>query len=465
MTSLQAFVDGLDPTLVRLGGDVPPRHGQDALRQAPVAPAALLLPRDTQDVSDILRQCRQHGLAVVVQGGLTGLAGGAHPRPGEVALSLERMQGVEEIDADCATLTALAGTPLQVAQEAAEAAGFMLPIDLGARGSCTIGGIVATNAGGNHVVRYGMTRRHVLGLEAVLPDGTVLRRLNKMAKNNAGLDWTQLLIGAEGTLGIVTRVVFALQAQPGAVRTALVAVSDFAAALALLRRGGRELPGGWLTFEAMWREFIDLAVDTIGVAVPMARGADLWLLLESTGTADDPALERMLDAAMADGLVTDAVLAASEAQRRQIWALRESPYEYHHHLPRMLGFDVSVPRNQMHAAVEAVRSAMAGQFPNERLGLFGHVGDSNLHVLATLPEQGEAAAKAQIEALVYGIVAERGGSISAEHGIGQSKRAWLHLSRTPEELALLRQLKVAIDPDELLNAGRVFPDMQGRPGD
>lgn len=446
----------IDPASLRLGADVPPRHGQDALRLPFMLPDALLLPRDTQEVSDMLRLCRARGLRVVVQGGLTGLAGGAHPKAGEVALSLERMRGVEEVDADCATLTALAGTPLQEAQEAAEAAGFMLPIDLGSRGSCSVGGVVATNAGGNHVVRYGMTRRHVLGLEAVLPDGTILRRLNKMTKNNAGLDWTQLLIGAEGTLGIITRVVFALQPSPGPVQTALVSVPDFPAALALLRRGARALPGAWLTFEAMWREFVDLAVDMVGVSPPLPRGADLWLLLEATG--DDAALEGVLDAAMTDGLVLDAVLAASEAQRKQIWALRESPYEYHHKIPRMLGFDVSVPRNQMHDAAEAVRTAMRENLPDERIVLFGHVGDSNLHVIATLPEQGELAAKARIEALVYGAVAARGGSISAEHGIGSAKRAWLHLSRTPEELALLRQLKRAVDPDGLLNAERVFPD-------
>ena len=447
----------IDPASLRLGADVPPRHGQDALRLPFMLPDALLLPRDTQDVSDMLRLCRARGLRMVVQGGLTGLAGGGHPKPGEVALSLERMRGVEEIDADCATLTALAGTPLQEVQEAAEAAGFMLPIDLGSRGSCSVGGVVATNAGGNHVVRYGMTRRHVLGLEAVLPDGTILRRLNKMTKNNAGLDWTQLLIGAEGTLGIITRVVFALQPSPGAVQTALVSVPDFPAALALLRRGGRALPGGWLTFEAMWREFVDLAIDMVGVPPPLPRGADLWLLLEATG--DDPALQRLLEAALTDGLVLDAVLAASEAQRKQIWALRESPYEYHHKIPRMLGFDVSVPRNQMHDAAEAVRTAMRETLPDERIALFGHVGDSNLHVIATLPERGEAAAKERIEALVYGAVAARGGSVSAEHGIGTAKRAWLHLSRTPEELALLRQLKHAVDPDGLLNADRVFPDL------
>ena len=445
----------IDPALIRFGDDVPPRHHQDALRLQPTLPDALLLPRTTQDVADIMRLCHQHGTRVVVQGGLTGLAGGAHPKPGEVALSLERMRGIEEVDADCATLTALAGTPLQEAQEAAEAAGFMLPIDLGSRGSCSVGGVVATNAGGNHVVRYGMTRRHVLGLEAVLPDGTILRRLNKMTKNNAGLDWTQLLIGAEGTLGIITRVVFALQPSPGAVRTALVSVPDFPAVLALLRRGASTLPGGWLTFEAMWREFVDVAVDIVGVSPPMQRGADIWLLLEATG--DDAALETLLEAAMADGLVLDAVLAASEAQRKQIWALRESPYEYHHHIPRMLGFDVSVPRSQMHQAAEAVRAAMRETLPDERIALFGHVGDSNLHVLATLPERDQAAAKARIEALVYGVVAALGGSISAEHGIGTAKRAWLHLSRTPEELALLRQLKQAVDPTGLLNMERVFP--------
>ena len=445
----------IDPALIRFGDDVPPRHHQDALRLQPTLPDALLLPRTTQDVADIMRLCHQHGTRVVVQGGLTGLAGGAHPKPGEVALSLERMRGVEEVDADCATLTALAGTPLQEAQEAAEAAGFMLPIDLGSRGSCSVGGVVATNAGGNHVVRYGMTRRHVLGLEAVLPDGTILRRLNKMTKNNAGLDWTQLLIGAEGTLGIITSVVFALQPSPGAVRTALVSVRDFPAVLALLRRGASTLPGGWLTFEAMWREFVDVAVDIVGVSPPMQRGADLWLLLEATG--DDAALETLLEAAMADGLVLDAVLAASEAQRKQIWALRESPYAYHHHIPRMLGFDVSVPRSQMHQAAEAVRAAMRETLPDERIALFGHVGDSNLHVLATLPERDQAAAKARIEALVYGVVASLGGSISAEHGIGTAKRGWLHLSRTPEELALLRQLKQVVDPTGLLNMERVFP--------
>ena len=451
-----ALLQALGPDMVRSGDAIPARHGQDALRRPPTPPAALLLPRDTAEVSAALRHCHAHGLRVVVQGGLTGLAAGAHPGPGEVALSLERMSGVEEIDADCATMTVLAGTPLQVAQDAADAAGFLLPIDLGARGSCTVGGVVSTNAGGNHVVRYGMTRQHVLGLEAVLADGAVLRRLNKMAKNNTGLDWTQLLIGTEGTLGVITRAVFALQPRLPGVRTALVAVPGFAAALALLRRGGHALPGGWLTFEAMWREFLDIAIDLVGVPPPMARGADLWLLLEAGTAPGDPALDTLLEGAMADGLVLDAVLAESKAQRRGIWALRESPYEYAKHLPRILGFDVSIPRGRMQHAVDALRAAMAEAHPAERFGLFGHIGDSNLHVIATLPEAGEDAAKAAIEALVYGIVAAHDGSVSAEHGIGRAKRAWLHLSRTSAELDVLRRVKTALDPTGTLNDGRVL---------
>ena len=451
---MSALVQALGADMVRLGDAMAPRHSQDALRLPPVSPDAVLLPRSTAEVSAALRHCHAQGLRVVVQGGLTGLAGGGHPMAGEVALSLERLSGIEEIDPDCATMTVRAGTPLQVAQDAAEEAGFMLGIDLGARGSCTVGGVISTNAGGNHVVRYGMTRRHVLGLEIVLADGTVVTRLNKMTKNNAGLDWTQLFIGAEGTLGIVTRAVFALQPRPRGLRTALVAVSGFPAALALLRRGEQALPGGWLTFEGMWREFLDLAIDVVRVPPPMARGADLWLLLEATTASEDPALDTLLEQAMAEGLVSDAVMAESEAQRRGIWALRESPYDYAAHLPHVLGFDVSIPRGRMQHAVDALRGAMAGQHPGTRFGLFGHIGDSNLHVVAALPTP-DPAQKAAIEALVYGIVAAHEGSVSAEHGIGQSKRAWLHL-RTPEELGLLRRLKQALDPAGTLNRDRVL---------
>src|SRR3954469_7115519 len=206
---------------IRTGADIPSRNHTDASGLQPAIPQALILPQTTEDVSTALRLCHQHRQAVVTQGGLTGLAGGAHPQTGEIALSLERMNGVEEIDTASATLTALAGTPLAVVQQAADEAGFLCGIDLGARGTCTIGGNIATNAGGNQVLRYGMARRNTLGLEAVLADGTIVRSLNKMLKNNAGYDWTQMFIGSEGTLGVVTRVVLGLHARPEGVQTAL----------------------------------------------------------------------------------------------------------------------------------------------------------------------------------------------------------------------------------------------------
>ena len=199
---------------MRIGPDIPARNHADASGLAPTPPRALILPQTTEDVSTALRICHAHRQSLVTQGGLTGLAGGAHPQAGEIALSLERMSGIEEIDPASATLTALAGTPLAVIQQAADEAGFLCGIDLGARGTCTIGGNIATNAGGNQVLRYGMARRNTLGLEVVLADGTVVRSLNKMLKNNAGYDWTQLFIGSEGTLGVVTRAVIGLHPKP-----------------------------------------------------------------------------------------------------------------------------------------------------------------------------------------------------------------------------------------------------------
>ncbi len=289
----------------------------DMSRQVPRPPAALALPTSTEEVSTILAICHRHGQPVVTQGGLTGLAAGAHPGEGEVALSLEKMTGIEELDRDSNTLTALSGTTLQTIQQAAEQAGLMCAVDLGARGSCSIGGNVATNAGGNQVLRYGMTRRSVLGLEVVLSDGRVVRSLNKMMKNNAGYDWTQMFIGSEGTLGVITRVVLQLQPRPLGIETALLAVEDTAAAIKVLRRLERELPAGLLVFEAMWREMYDIATTVIGVAPPLPRGHDVYLLVEApTGRLGREAFESALGALVEDGLALDAVVAESGPQRR-----------------------------------------------------------------------------------------------------------------------------------------------------
>ena len=320
MTLTDALAEALGPDCVRLGDAIPARNRQDAAGYPPVVPRALVLPRDTAGVAAALRLCHAAGQPVVVQGGLTGLAGGGHPQPGEVALSLERLRGVA-VDPDTATLTARAGTPLAEVQAAAEAAGFLCGIDLGARGSCSIGGNVATNAGGNQVLRYGMARRNVLGLEIVKPDGTVLSGLNRMLKNNAGYDWTQIYIGSEGTLGVITEVVLQLHARPRAVRTAMVALPGMPAALALLRALDDAFPGGLLVFEGMWREFFALGAARLGMAEPFAERPELAALIELS----DPegAAEDFLAAQLDAGVLADALVAQSGADRARLWAWRK----------------------------------------------------------------------------------------------------------------------------------------------
>lgn len=454
---IEALVAALGPQ-VRLGTNIPARNHADASGLQPVAPLALILPQTTEDVATALRICHEHRQPVVTQGGLTGLAGGAHPQSGEIALSLERMTGVEEIDPASATLTALAGTPLAIVQQAAEDAGFLCGIDLGARGSCTIGGNIATNAGGNQVLRYGMARRNTLGLEAVLADGTVVRSLNKMLKNNAGYDWTQLFIGSEGTLGVITRVVIGLHPKPQGVQTALCAVSSFDDALAVLRRFQQSYPGRLLVFEAMWREFMTVATQICGLSPAFEEDHDLTLLIEAD-MGEEPAGSEAFSTLLSDfyeqELIKDAVVAQSRADRNRFWAYRETPYEYGRFLPEEIRFDVSVPLDRMTEAVAHLRQEMPRQYPEAVWVVFGHVADSNIHINVAIKDM-TSHTKKGVQDLVYDMVSGLGGSISAEHGIGRIKRPYLSRSRTEPELSLMAKLKETLDPEGILNPGRVL---------
>jgi FAD/FMN-containing dehydrogenase len=449
--------EALGAGAVLTGAEIPERNCADETRLSPSRPAALALPRTTDDVSAVLRICHETGQPVVTQGGMTGLAAGAHPLDGEVALSLEKLAGVEEVDPIAGTLTARAGTPLAAVQAAAEEAGFLCGIDLGARGSCTIGGNVATNAGGHQVLRYGMTRKNVLGLEVVQADGTVVSSMNKMLKNNTGYDWTQLFIGSEGTLGIVTRVVLGLHPKPGHVETALVAVRDVSAAMALLNRLETEFGGGLLVFEGMWREFVAAAVERIGLSMPFTEEHELLVLTEVSASAERTS--DVLGALMEEGIVVDALLARSGTDSQRLWAYRESVYDYGRFQTTFQGFDISIPRGSIGAAVDDLRIMARERWPDFLHVVFGHIADSNLHIMTGpthLDQPMTAADKALIEEGVYEVVRRHAGSVSAEHGIGRTKRRWLGHSRSPEELALMRTLKTALDPKNILNPGRVL---------
>jgi FAD/FMN-containing dehydrogenase len=453
-----ALERALGQDIVLHGEAVPPRNRQDWSGLPGHLPLALVRPRRTEEVATCLRLCHAAGVPVVPQGGLTGLCGGAIAGEREVALSLERMSGVEELDPATATMTVLAGTPLEVVQNAARDAGFFCPLDLGARGSCAIGGNISTNAGGNRVIRYGMTRDMVLGLEVVLADGTVVRSLNRMIKNNAGFDLKHLFIGSEGTLGVVTRAVLRLHPAPQLVATAFCGTASFAAVIGLLERARRELAGTLSAFEVMWPEFYELMTTRVaGVRRPLAGPHGLYLLIETQSAAiGGGALEGLLERALEAGLVEDAVIAQSEADTRSFWAIRDAVADFNALLGPRVEFDVGLPVGRMGEFVDACRASLARRWPDIVLVVYGHLGDGNLHLQVAVPGA-EPQPKREVYDIVYGLVGERRGSISAEHGIGTLKLPYLAHSRTPEEIALMATLKRALDPRGILNPGKVIP--------
>lgn len=420
-------------------------------------PLALLRPRSPEEVAAILSQLNRARQPLVPQGGLTGLAGGANPRAGDVALSLSAMSGIIDIDRNARSLTCLAGTPLAEAQAAAEAEGLMLPIDLPSRDSCCIGGNIATNAGGLRVIRYGTTRANVLGLEAVLADGSTVGALRKMLKTSLGPDLAPLMIGSEGILGVVTRAVLRLVPQPAARLTALCAVPDFDAVLRLLARARDGLPG-LSAFEAMWSDFLTSQSAAKGIR-PFAEIPPISIIIETEsdgGEAEAQRFQDLLGAAIEAGEVADAILPQSLREVQSIWTLRETP-GMETAMPGIVNLDVSLPSSELGRFADATEAAVASQMPDAVLLRFGHVGDGNLHVCVYAPWLDRDEAVRAVDAVIYPLVGRMGGAISAEHGIGTLKRDDLGQSRTGADLAAVRRLKAALDPNGILNPGKVLP--------
>lgn len=447
----------LGPSGFLTGNDIPARNCADASVLPPGAPLAVLRPASTAEVAAALAIASRHHVPVTVQGGLTGLCGGATPSPHSLALSLERMAGIEEIDPKAMTLTALAGTPVETMQQAAAAEGLLFPVDFGARGTATAGGIVSTNAGGNRVLRYGMTRTSVLGLEAALADGTVMTSLGKMLKNNAGYDLKQLFVGSEGTLGVVTRVVFALTPLPRWTGLALVAVGGFEAASDILARARAGLGPTLSAFEVMWPDYFAMVTKNVpGRRDPFSARHGLYLLIEGHGRSaehDGAVFEAFLEEAFEAGLVEDAMLAQSLSDMEAFWAIRDASAEIEPVLGDHESFDVGLPPAEVGRFVATCRAALARELPASKAVFFGHAADGNVHVMASVPE---GASHHDVEAVVYGVTRDFAGSVSAEHGIGSIKRGWLGHSRSPDEIRLMTRLKAALDPNGLLNPGKVL---------
>ena len=420
-------------------------------------PLAVLRPKSTEQVSAAVRLCHDAHQPVVAWGGRTGLVEGTFA-DGAIALSLERMNGIEDIDVEGATMTVQAGCVLQKACEAADARGLFFPLDLGARGSATIGGNISTNAGGNRVIRYGMMRELVLGLEAVLANGTILSSLNHLIKNNAGYDLKQIFIGSEGTLGIVTRAVLRLRPKPASQNVALLAVDAFASLPRVLRNLERNLCGTLSAFEVMWKEFYQLVTAPPAKGLPpLPHGHPYYVLIEALGAdqVDDGArFERVLAAELENGDIAHAILAKSKGECDRLWGLRDDVGQVARNAP-VFTFDVSLYIGDMESYVEEVREQIMARWPAATLMVFGHLGDGNLHLI---PGVGDASnyARHAVEEIVYGALRKRDGSISAEHGIGLEKRAYLSYSRNPAEIALMRTLKQVLDRRNILNPGKIF---------
>lgn len=431
---------------------------------------ALLSPASTQEVSEVVKLCARHGVPIVPQGGNSGMSGGATPDPsGEaVLISLRRMNAIRSLDSQAMQVVCDAGVILQTLHEAAEAERLRFPLTLGGKGSATIGGLISTNAGGTQVLRHGVMRHQVLGIEAVLADGSVFNALTPLKKDNRGFDLKQMLIGSEGTLGIVTGATLRLLPEIGGRVVAWVGLPSIIAARDLLLRcqlgAGDYLEG----FEVLPRHSLEAVLRHTPDSRSPLQGEHEWHalieLVGSPGEVDGLAdkVQEILAPAIEDGLVEDAVIAANESQAEAFWLLRDEIAPAERAIGPAMQHDISVPVEKMARFVEAAVPQVEQRFPDTKAVAFGHLGDGNVHFHVLAPggaERGvwERNEGKEISAFVYDLVTEWGGSISAEHGIGQIKRDELTRLGDPVANAMMRSVKQALDPLGILNPGKLVP--------
>ena len=425
-------------------------------------------PGSTAEVAAVVKACADAGVPMVPQGGNTGLVMGSTPDGSgrEVVLSLQRMNEVRALDAANATVTVEAGCVLERLQQITDDAGFLFPLSLASEGSCTIGGNLASNAGGTQVLRYGNTRDLCLGLEVVTPQGEVWHGLSGLRKDNTGLDLRNLFIGSEGTLGVITAATLKLFPKPAAQRTAWAAVPSVQAAVDLLGLAQLHLGAGLTGFEMMGQVALGLVAKHMPqLKIPLWQDAPYGVLLELSDTdSEDHAhaqLERLLEAALTQGCVSDAVVAQSLAQSKELWHVRESISMAQAAEGLNIKHDIALPVSAIPAFVTSTDALLATQLPGVRMVNFGHLGDGNLHYNVQCPLHADAAAfmqahEAQVNHCVYEAVKNFGGSISAEHGIGRLKADTLPQYKDPVALQLMRSIKQALDPKNLMNPGRML---------
>jgi FAD/FMN-containing dehydrogenase len=423
-----------------------------------ISPMVLLRPSSTEELSDIMKLCHSEGQAIVPHGGLSGLVEGTNTNKNEVAISLERMNLIEAVDIKSRTMTVQGGAKLQFIQEEAEKQNMFFPLDLGARGSATIGGNASTNAGGNRVIRYGMMRDQILGMEVVLADGTIVSTMNKIIKNNTGYDIKQLFIGAEGTLGIITRLVLRIRPKPLSQEVAFIGLNNFSEVTTFLNYAESALGGTLSAFEVLWQDFYKLVTSPpASGAPPIAQTYNYYILLEAMGGNIEQDANRFIEVlsqAMEDKLIVDAAVAQSESEKVAMWAIRDDVAQVRQVNP-IFTFDVSVSLDIMEEYLDELQLKMNNKWPQNTCMTFGHPGDGNLHLIVGIGD-GSVEAKNAVEEIVYEGLRTRGGSVSAEHGIGIQKKKYLSWSRSEAEIAIMHGIKHALDPKCLMNPGKII---------
>ncbi|SOE23199.1 FAD/FMN-containing dehydrogenase [Spirosomataceae bacterium TFI 002] len=449
----------LGPNKVQVGEKIKERYCHIWEMDKPLLAKAVIFPKTTQDVSDVLAICNKYNQPVVVHGGLTNLVGSTETNENEVVICMEKMNEIEELDLYSRTISVQSGVILETIHQAVDKEELLFPMTFGAKGSAQIGGVIATNAGGLRVFRYGMTRNLVLGLEVVLADGTIISSMKKIIKDNSGYDLKQLFIGSEGTLGVITKAVLRLQQKPKSRNSVFVAFKDFDKVVAFLKFMDAGLAGILSGYELLWElNFKAMTSPSTNIPKPLPYGYKYYVLLETLGSnyaKDQQRLEELLEEAILEEVVLDATIAQSEQHLELFWKIREDVDILVSQCNNVQHFDVSLPVPDIGAYVDGVFEALENMDEVEKYFAHGHVADGNIHFMIGKNNNSQDLIS-KINEIIYSPLKALGGSVSAEHGIGIHKKPYINICRSSEEIHLMQSLKVALDPKGILNRGKII---------
>ena len=458
----EEIIDGIPPSIESLSGEqLKSRFSHIWTMDKPVNAKLVLLPQTTDELASILSFCNQHKQTIVVHGGLTNLVGATRTNPDDVVISLEKMNKITEFDIQSKTITVEAGVILENIHQHLANTGLMFPLNFGAKGSAQIGGILSSNAGGLRVFRYGVTRQLVLGLEVVTADGKILSSMKALQKDNTGYDLKQLFIGAEGTLGIITKAILKLVPQPESRVSAFIALNDYNNVLESLTQLQQNLSGRLTGYELIWGETYKVMTSPPAVPKPpLPHGHNYYVLMEVMGNDQDKEfndLQGQLESLMISDRIEDAAITQSQSDLDWFWRIREDVHLLAKHCPFDQHFDISLPPVKIGSYVDSTVEELLKLEGVQKVFTFGHIADGNIHFIV-----GKSSAdddlRLQINDAIYRPLAKLNGSVSAEHGIGLDKKAYLKYSRSDIEIEIMRQIKQILDPNWILNRGRIFDE-------